>query len=672
MPCAAGDGAPESAHAAALMHAPSSVSVFLLPCFCAFLCVPPLAAAARSGRPWGYGGRSEGGAGASATTPSRGSALAREGIVPAVQREKRGAHVSKPAPVARVERRPGVPLAAALNAAATAAGDAGQSAAGSVRGGSQAPQAGPKVCEWSHVSVGAGSFSAKAGGAGGRLEGTSACKAAALRCAPVNDASRAAVAAAAYKLIAKVRVPPAAPGSGAAHAAWVVLARSEGGSSDCVALRLDCAGRKWALELRRGAAGGRLVRAIAERADRELRPGAWHELAVRVEGGAVSVYTGPDGGAAVFDTEALPGAISEGYLALGTLKGAVQWASWQVSPLTGAGGGCDINAVVGPCARRVDALAQYTGDDPHIVAELERDILDRELGVTFDDIASLEDAKALLNEAVVLPLIIPEFFTGIREPWKGVLLYGPPGTGKTLLAKAVAGTVGLTFFNISAATLTSKWRGESEKMVRALFGLARHHSPSVVFIDEVDALASTRGTDSEHEASRRFKAELLAQMDGVASTRARGDDGEAVGNVMVLATTNAPWDLDDALRRRLEKRIHVPLPDVAAREQTLRIHLRGVALGDDVDLARLAAGCDGFSGADLKVLCRDAAMRPMRRLCAGRTPDQLRELRGGGALLEAKLAAADFAESLKHTRPSVAKADTAKFDGWAREFGSTL
>eukprot|EP01138_Halocafeteria_seosinensis_P006238 gb/GECG01006379.1/.p1 GENE.gb/GECG01006379.1/~~gb/GECG01006379.1/.p1 ORF type:complete len:462 (+),score=65.15 gb/GECG01006379.1/:1-1386(+) len=150
-----------------------------------------------------------------------------------------------------------------------------------------------------------------------------------------------------------------------------------------------------------------------------------------------------------------------------------------------------------------------TGVDKEIVEMVERDILELNPNVKFESIAGLDDAKGLIQEAVVLPLIIPNYFQGIRRPWKGVLMFGPPGTGKTLLAKAVATECNTTFFNVTASTLTSKWRGESEKIVKVLFDMARYYAPSTIFIDEVDALASTRG-----KTLRRLLTASIVQRDG--------------------------------------------------------------------------------------------------------------------------------------------------------------
>merc|ERR1712048_81572 len=200
----------------------------------------------------------------------------------------------------------------------------------------------------------------------------------------------------------------------------------------------------------------------------------------------------------------------------------------------------------------------------------------------------------------------PQLFTGLLAPWKGVLLFGPPGTGKTLLAKAVATECETTFFNISASTVVSKWRGDSEKLIRVLFDLAKHHQPSTIFIDELDSLMSARGGgDGEHEGSRRMKTELLIQMDGLLR--------ESKDQVFLLAASNLPWDLDSAMLRRLEKRILVNLPTADAREAMFRTHMpEGFA--DGLDYAKLAGLTQDWSGSDIRLLCKEAAMNPLRRL----------------------------------------------------------
>jgi katanin p60 ATPase-containing subunit A1 len=311
-----------------------------------------------------------------------------------------------------------------------------------------------------------------------------------------------------------------------------------------------------------------------------------------------------------------------------------------------------------PAEKKFDAC----GPDNELVEMLERDILQKNPSTHWADIADLEEAKRLLEEAVVLPMWMPDFFKGIRRPWKGVLMVGPPGTGKTMLAKAVATECGTTFFNVSSSTLTSKYRGESEKLVRLLFEMARFYAPSTIFIDEIDSLCSRRGSDTEHEASRRVKSELLIQMDGITNN----DDPTKV--VMVLAATNFPWDIDEALRRRLEKRIYIPLPTEEGREALLKINLKEVDKSPDLDINDIAYRLDGYSGADITNVCRDACMMAMRRKIAGLTPEQIRSLSKDE--LELPVSPEDFEEAIRKVNKSVSQEDLMKYEKWMSEFGS--
>lgn len=183
--------------------------------------------------------------------------------------------------------------------------------------------------------------------------------------------------------------------------------------------------------------------------------------------------------------------------------------------------------------------------------------------VSWNDVAGLELAKEALKEAVILPIKFPHLFTGQRKPWRGILLYGPPGTGKSYLAKAVATESNATFFSVSSSDLVSKWLGESEKLVKQLFQMARENKPAIVFIDEVDSLCGSRG-EGESEASRRIKTEFLVQMNGV---------GNDMDGVLVLGATNIPWQLDSAIRRRFERRIYIPLPEVNARANLFALNI---------------------------------------------------------------------------------------------------
>jgi len=246
-------------------------------------------------------------------------------------------------------------------------------------------------------------------------------------------------------------------------------------------------------------------------------------------------------------------------------------------------------------------------------------------------------------------------------------MFGPPGTGKTLLAKALATECGTTFFSLTSSTLGSKYRGDAERMIRLLFDMARFHAPSTIFIDEIDALASQRGGSNEHEASRRVKAELLVQMDGVGSNSS--DEGEAPKNVMVLAASNFPWDLDEALRRRLEKRIYIALPEPEDIVKLLQINLKSIALEDDVDLDSLAKKMSGYSGADITNLCRDAAFNPMRRAIKGLKHEEIKNLKREDTNLP--VSQQDLEQALANVNSSVRHADIERHLEWLREFGSS-
>ncbi|CAA3027719.1 AAA domain-containing FHA domain-containing [Olea europaea subsp. europaea] len=249
-----------------------------------------------------------------------------------------------------------------------------------------------------------------------------------------------------------------------------------------------------------------------------------------------------------------------------------------------------------------------------------------DIGVTFDDIGALESVKDTLKELVMLPLQRPELFCKgqLTKPCKGILLFGPPGTGKTMLAKAVATEAGANFINISMSSISSKWFGEGEKYVKAVFSLASKISPSVVFVDEVDSMLGRRESPGEHEAMRKMKNEFMVNWDGL-----RTKDTE---RVLVLAATNRPFDLDEAVIRRLPRRLMVNLPDAANRAKILKVILAKEDLSPDVDLDSVASMTDGYSGSDLKNLCVTAAHRPIRELLEREKKEQAAALEDGKPL----------------------------------------
>ncbi|KAL3616583.1 hypothetical protein CASFOL_039973 [Castilleja foliolosa] len=298
--------------------------------------------------------------------------------------------------------------------------------------------------------------------------------------------------------------------------------------------------------------------------------------------------------------------------------------------------------------------ASGSGNDDKLVEMIKSVIIDQSPSVKWEDIAGLEMAKQTLLEMVILPTKRKDLFTGLRKPAKGLLLFGPPGTGKTLLAKAVASESDATFFSVSASSLTSKWVGEGEKLVRTLFQVAISRQPSVIFIDEIDSIMSTR-TESENEASRRLKSEFLVQFDGVQSSSS--------DLITVIGATNKPQELDDAVLRRLVKRIYIPLPDKNARRLLLKHKLKGNAFSlPDRDLERLVAETDGYSGSDLQAFCEEAAMMPIRELGSNILTVQANQVRG--------LRYEDFQKAKTVIRPSLQKRKWEELEKWNREFGS--
>ncbi|XP_061555348.1 katanin p60 ATPase-containing subunit A-like 2 [Phycodurus eques] len=319
----------------------------------------------------------------------------------------------------------------------------------------------------------------------------------------------------------------------------------------------------------------------------------------------------------------------------------------------------------------LSGFSGMSGDMTEFATIINKDIYLHNPNVRWEDIIGLEDAKRLVKEAVVYPIKYPQLFTGLLSPWKGLLLYGPPGTGKTLLAKAVATECKTTFFNISASSIVRKWRGDSEKLVRVLFELARYHAPSTIFLDEVDSMMGQRGSSivGEHESSRRLKAELLVQMDGVA----KSDE-----LIFVLAASNLPWELDQGLLRRLEKRILVGLPPAPARQAMIAHWLPPNSTGElqlkaELDYQLLANEMKGYSGSDIRLVCKEAAMRQARKIFEALESNQAGRIRQGDTgMLDVQLETVttqDFLEVLAHTKPSVSGVMD-KHTAWEKDFES--
>ena len=294
------------------------------------------------------------------------------------------------------------------------------------------------------------------------------------------------------------------------------------------------------------------------------------------------------------------------------------------------------------------------GIDPSALREIFAEVPD----VSWADVGGLEDTKERLRETIQWPLDYPEVFETLdMEAAKGVLLYGPPGTGKTLLAKAVANEAESNFISIKGPELLNKYVGESEKGVREVFQKARENAPTVVFFDEIDSIAVERGTNTgDSGVGERVVSQLLTELDGL----------EALEDVVVIATTNRPDLIDTALLRpgRLDRQVHVPVPDVEGRRRIFDVHTRDKPVAEDVDLGWLASRTDGYVGADIESVCREASMAASREFIDSVGPEEIDD-----SVDNVRISRAHFEEALEEVGPSVDQETKERYEDLRSEIG---
>jgi len=311
---------------------------------------------------------------------------------------------------------------------------------------------------------------------------------------------------------------------------------------------------------------------------------------------------------------------------------------------------------LGNTIKKGEAVAEMKTISPEVYeGAIDSLIVSTKPDISWEQIGGLPDVKRTIKEAIILPFIQdkPPYIRSTRT----ILLYGPPGTGKTLLAKASSNTLNATFFEARLSTLLSKYFGESSKLVNALFTKARKLQPSVIFMDELDSVAGVRGTGM-HEATRRVLGQILTEIEGFNTKK---ED-----KVLIMGATNKPWDLDEAMISRFERKIYVPLPDERARKAIFKIHLEGAQLGFDV--SELVSRTEGFSGRDIAHVCQEAInlmVREMNPDLTELTPQQLEKY----SLRSRPLALDDFEAALKTIRPATKPEELKRYEEWKRDFG---